>query len=141
MRERAVELWDVIRSSLSGASSTELAVGLGAAILALVLLALATRGLRRRWRVRRDRRRSRSRHEAAREREPPVAIGEEYTVGVQEFSHHHSGDRHAVAKVEGFVVFVTDVPGDVQPSDTIRVSILSFNRGRTSATATFVGRA
>lgn len=128
----------VIEAALEAPTVTGSAIG---AVAALVVGVVATRRIRRWWRVRRDVRRSRTSHERARDREPPVSIGEEYTVGVQEFSHHHSGERHAVAKVEGFVVFVTDVPGDVEPADTIRISILSFNRGRTSATATFLGRA
>ncbi|MFC3956777.1 RNA-binding protein [Halovivax cerinus] len=112
-----------------------------AGVVGLVVAVVAIRRVRRWWRVRRDVRQSQSGHDRARDRAPPVSIGDEYTVGVQEFSHHHSGERHAVAKVEGFVVFVRDVPASLETAETIRISVLSFNRGKTSATATFLGRA
>jgi len=80
-------------------------------------------------------------HEAAQEREPPVELGETYEFGVTEFSDHHSGDRVAVGKVEGFVLFTEDVPSSVSAGDVIRAKVLSFNRGHTSADARFVERA
>ena len=80
-------------------------------------------------------------HEAAQEREPPVELGETYEFGVSEFSDHHSGDRVAVGKVEGFVLFTEDVPSSVSAGDVIRAKVLSFNRGHTSADARFVERA
>jgi predicted RNA-binding protein with TRAM domain len=80
-------------------------------------------------------------HEAAQEREPPVELGETYEFGVTEFTDHHSGARVAVGKVEGFVLFTEDVPESVEVGDVIRAEVLSFNRGRTSADATMVGRA
>ncbi|AHF98838.1 hypothetical protein HALLA_08150 [Halostagnicola larsenii XH-48] len=88
-----------------------------------------------------DRRESLESHREAQEREPPVAIGDERTVGVEEFTEHHSGERQAVTKVEGFVVFVEDVPSDIDVADVIEIKILSFNRGHTSATGTYLGRA
>ena len=84
---------------------------------------------------------SRRAHEAAQEREPPVELGETYEFGVTEFADHHSGDRVAVGKVEGFVVFTEDVPDSVEVGDVIEAKVLSFNRNRTSADATMVGRA
>ncbi|WP_181687375.1 TRAM domain-containing protein [Halorhabdus salina] len=78
-------------------------------------------------------------HEAAQEREPPVEVGDVYEFGVIEFTDHHSGERIAVGKVEGFVLFTEDVPSDVSEGDVIRGKVLSFNEGRTSADATFVG--
>lgn len=142
MDERVASIREVVGSVVETAIEAPLVTGgaIGAVAL-LVVSVLVLRRLRRWWRVRRDVRRSAERHERAQDRDPPVSIGDEYTVGVREFSHHHSGERHAVTKVEGFVVFVADVPADVEPADTIRVSILSFNRGKTSATATFRGRA
>ena len=110
--------------------------GAGAALV--VVLALAVAVVRRR---RSDRRASRRAHEAAQEREPPVDVGETYELGVTEFTDHHSGTRVAVGKVEGFVVFTRDVPDDVEVGDVIRVTVTSFNRGGTSADATFVGMA
>lgn len=80
-------------------------------------------------------------HEAAREREPPVEIGGTYEFGVTEFTDHHSGDRVAVGKVEGFVLFAEDVPGSVSVGEPIRATVTSFNRGRTSADAVYDGRA
>ena len=85
-----------------------------------------------------DERRSRKRHRKAQEREPPVDIGDVETVAIREFTDHHSGERRAVGKVEGFVVFVEDVPDGCEPTDVIRIKILSFNRGQTSATATYL---
>jgi predicted RNA-binding protein with TRAM domain len=85
-----------------------------------------------------DTRASKQAHEAAQEREPPVEVGSTYEFGVTEFSTHHSGDRVAVGKVEGFVLFVEDVPGGLSVGDVIRAKVLSFNEGRTSADATFV---
>lgn len=77
-------------------------------------------------------------HDAAQEREPPVEIGTAYQFGVSEFSDHHSGSRVAVGKVEGFVLFAHDVPSAVGEGDVIRAKVTSFNRGHTSADATFV---
>lgn len=110
-----------------------LAAGGGAAVVLLV-------GVLLRRRRSGGERASRRAHEAAKEREPPVAIGETYEFGVTEFTDHHSGSRVAVGKVEGFVLFTENVPGSVGEGDVIRAKVLSFNRGRTSADATFVGR-
>ncbi|WEL22839.1 hypothetical protein [Halorhabdus sp. BNX81] len=85
-----------------------------------------------------DRAASRQAHEAAQGREPPVELGEVYEFGVVEFTDHHSGERIAVGKVEGFVLFTEDVPAAVSEGDVIRAKVLSFNEGRTSADATFV---
>ena len=103
---------------------------------AVVLLVGALLGRRRS----RDARESRRAHEAAKGRDPPVTIGETYEFGVTEFTDHHSGDRVAVGKVEGFVLFAENVPNAVGEGDVIRAKVLSFNRGHTSADATFVGR-
>ncbi|MFC5135542.1 MULTISPECIES: hypothetical protein [Haloferacaceae] len=86
-------------------------------------------------------RESKRAHEAARERDPPVEIGETYEFGVTELTDHHSGSEVAVGKVEGFVVFAEDIPGDLAKGDVIRAKVLSFNEGRTSADATFVTKA
>jgi predicted RNA-binding protein with TRAM domain len=80
-------------------------------------------------------------HEAAQERDPPVELGETYEFGITEFTDHHSGDRVAVGKVEGFVLFTEDVPSSVSAGDVIRAKVLSFNRDHTSADARFVERA
>ncbi|MFC4543879.1 TRAM domain-containing protein [Halosolutus amylolyticus] len=114
------------------------AIALG--VLATVLFAS--------WLIRRfrggrssEQRESWERHREAQERDPPVEIGDVRTVAIEEFTTHHSGERQAVCKVEGFVVFVEDLPGGLAETDVIRAKILSFNRGHTSATATFVDRA
>jgi predicted RNA-binding protein with TRAM domain len=80
---------------------------------------------------------SRRAHDQARERDPPVAIGGSYEIGITEFTDHHSGERVAVGKVEGFVVFIQNVPSSLDEGDAIRATITSFNRGRTSADASF----
>ena len=80
---------------------------------------------------------SRRAHEQAQGREPPVEIGERYEMGITEFTDHHSGEQVAVGKVEGFVVFTEGVPGGLAEGDAIRATITSFNRGGTSADATF----
>jgi predicted RNA-binding protein with TRAM domain len=79
-------------------------------------------------------------HDAAQEREPPVEIGRTYEFGITEFTDHHSGDRVAVGKVEGFVLFTDGVPGSCSKGDVIRATVTSFNRGHTSADATYEGR-
>ncbi|GAB3705585.1 TRAM domain-containing protein [Halorubrum pallidum] len=112
-------------------------------IAAAVLLALVVLL----WLVRRirapsaDARESKRAHEAAQQRDPPVDIGETYEFGVTELTDHHSGEEVAVGKVEGFVIFTEDIPGDLGKGDVIRAKVLSFNDGRTSADATFVSRA
>ncbi|ELZ44224.1 hypothetical protein C464_15365 [Halorubrum coriense DSM 10284] len=117
--------------------SSPLVIGAGVAVALLALFALA----RRLRGPSAEARESKRAHDAAREREPPVEIGETYEFGVTELTDHHSGDEVAVGKVEGFVVFTEDVPGGLEPGDVIRAKVLSFNEGRTSADATFVGRA
>jgi len=104
----------------------------GAGIVVLLLLV----GLWRRGST--DTRASKRAHDAAQERDPPVEIGETYEFGITEFSDHHSGDRVAVGKVEGFVLFTEDVPKSLSKGDVIRAKVTSFNRGHTSADATFV---
>jgi predicted RNA-binding protein with TRAM domain len=86
-----------------------------------------------------DKRQSKQAHEAAQQRDPPVEIGETYEFGITDFSTHHSGEENAVGKVEGFVVFVEDIPDGLSKGDVIEAKVLSFNDGRTSADATYVG--
>ncbi|WP_435348494.1 TRAM domain-containing protein [Haloarchaeobius sp. HRN-SO-5] len=103
--------------------------GGGVAVLFLVVLVL--------WRRRTSgARASRRAHEAAQGRAPPVDIGDTVEFGITEFTDHHSGQRVAVGKVEGFVVFADDVPPGASVGDVVRVKILSFNRGQTSADGT-----
>jgi predicted RNA-binding protein with TRAM domain len=110
-----------------------LAAGGGAVVGVLAVVTLALR------RHSSDRRESKRAHEQAQERDPPVDIGETHEFGVTDFTDHHSGERIAVGKVEGFVLFTEDVPGSVAEGDVIRAKVLSFNEGRTSADATYVG--
>jgi len=108
----------------------------GTAGLLLVLLAVAV------WRRgSADARASKRAHDAAQDRDPPVDIGETYEFGITEFTDHHSGDRIAVGKVQGFVVFTDGVPQSCSVGDPIRATVTSFNRGHTSADATYEGRA
>ncbi|WP_436347367.1 TRAM domain-containing protein [Natronorubrum sp. FCH18a] len=119
---------------------------LGVTSLALGLIVIVLFGS---WLIRRFRGGSRSaaqresyeRHRDAQQREPPVDIGDVRTVAIQEFTEHHSGERQAVCKIEGFVVFVEDLPADLDVGDVLEIKVLSFNRGHTSATASFVDRA
>ena len=118
---------------------------LGVASIALGVFVVLVFGS---WLVRRvrgarsaTRRESYERHRAAQEREPPVDLGDVREAAVHEFTDHHSGERRAVCKIEGFVVFVEDVPGDLSVGDVIELEVLSFNRGHTSATARFLGTA
>jgi len=105
----------------------------GGVVAGIVLLGLVL--LRRRSS---DRSASKRAHDAAQQRDPPVDVGETYRFGITEFTDHHSGDRVAVGKVEGFVLFTEDVPDSVAVGDVIRAKVLSFNRNHTSADATFV---
>lgn len=107
----------------------------------VVLLVVLTAAIRRLRAPSTDRRESWERHEAARRREPPVDLGDRVTVAVDDFSEHHTGERHAVCRVEGFVVFVEGLPDDCDVGDVIRAEVRSFNRGHTSATAAFLERA
>lgn len=109
-----------------------LAVG---AVVLLVALAVVVRRVRG---PSADARESQRAHDAARSRDPPVEIGETYELGVTELTDHHSGAEVAVGKVEGFVVFTEGIPDSVGTGDVIRATVLSFNKGRTSADATYV---
>lgn len=112
----------------------QIAAGAGAAVVVLGVLVL--------WRRRSaGKRASRRAHEAAQERDLPVELGETYELGITEFTDHHSGDRVAVGKVQGFVVFIEDVPSRVSEGDVIRATITSFNRDETSADAICEGTA
>jgi predicted RNA-binding protein with TRAM domain len=114
--------------------SSPVTVGALAVVVLIVLL-----GVVRRLRGPSEEARASQRaHEAARDRDPPVEIGETYAFGVTELTDHHSGTEVAVGKVEGFVVFTEDIPNDLSPGDVIHAKVLSFNEGRTSADATFV---
>ncbi|MBZ6496208.1 RNA-binding protein [Natrinema longum] len=105
----------------------------GGVVLALVIASVLFKRIRG---GSADQRRSRKRHREAQEREPPIDIGDVEEVAIREFTDHHSGERRAVGKIEGFVVFVEDIPDHCEPTDVLRIKVLSFNRGQTSATAT-----
>ena len=109
---------------------TVVGAGAGVAVLVLVVVVL----VRRRSSGAQQSKRA---HDAAKQREPPVELGETYEFGVTEFTDHHSGERVAVGKVEGFVVFTEDVPKNVSEGDVIRSTVTSFNRDETSADAIF----
>jgi predicted RNA-binding protein with TRAM domain len=107
----------------------------GAAAIAIVGVAFALFVLQKGQNA--EARKSERAHADAQERDPPVDLGETYELGVHEFTTHHSGESIAVGKVEGFVLFVEDVPESVQVGDVIEATVLSWNDGRTSADATF----
>lgn len=77
-------------------------------------------------------------HKRATQRSPPVELGEVRRLGVEEITDHHSGKKQARGSIEGFEVFVDDVPYEVRPLDMIKVKILSYGNGRTSAQAKFI---
>ncbi|MFP9191124.1 hypothetical protein ACLI4Q_05595 [Natrialbaceae archaeon A-CW1-1] len=77
-------------------------------------------------------------HKKATQRTPPVELGEVHKLGVEEIIDHHSGKQQARGRIEGFHVFVSDVPNGIRPLDLIRVKIMSYGRGRTSAEAKFL---
>lgn len=111
-------------------------IGIGVAAALVLLAALSL------WRrATAEKRQSKKAHNAAQKRDAPVEIGDTYEVGVTEFTDHHSGERVAVGKVQGFVLFVHDVPSSVDEGDAIKATVTSFNRGNTSADATYEGRA
>ena len=108
----------------------------GAAGVLLVLVALVL------WRRRStEQAASKRAHNEAQQRDAPVEMGETYEFGVTEFTDHHSGERVAVGKVEGFVLFTEDVPASVSKGDVVRATVTSFNRNGTSADAIYEGRA
>ncbi|GAA0285818.1 TRAM domain-containing protein [Halobacterium noricense] len=107
--------------------------GVGAVVVVLGVLGI--------WRRLTSGGESQRAHEAAQEREPPVELGDTYEFGITEFTDHHSGERVAVGKVEGFVLFTEDVPDRLSEGDVIRATVTSFNRERTSADAIFEGAA
>ncbi|MDL0140025.1 hypothetical protein PNP85_10970 [Halobacterium salinarum] len=80
---------------------------------------------------------SKKAHEEAKDREPPVDKGDLVELGVLEIEPHHSGGKRARGEVESFTVFVRDVPTSLEVGDIIHAKIMSFNRGKTSATALF----
>jgi len=80
---------------------------------------------------------SREAHRKATQKAPPVNLGEEVTLGVEELKKHHSGVETAVCKKEGFVIFVNEVPYSINEGDVISAKITSFNDGKTSADATY----
>ncbi|WP_255191793.1 TRAM domain-containing protein [Natronobeatus ordinarius] len=120
-------------------------IATGSLVIGLVMLIVVASWVVRRIRGRRGQSTSKyeswERHREAQQREPPVELGEVREAGVVDFSRHHTGERHAVCKVEGFVVFVEDAPDELAVGDVIRFTVLSYNRGHTSATATFEARA
>jgi predicted RNA-binding protein with TRAM domain len=77
-------------------------------------------------------------HKNATQRSPPVELGEVRKLGVEEITAHHTGKKQARGSIEGFQVFVDDVPYEVRPLDLIKVKIMSYGAGRTSAQAKFI---
>jgi predicted RNA-binding protein with TRAM domain len=80
-------------------------------------------------------------HREAQQRAPPVELGEVRKIGVEEILDHHTDSPQARGEIEGFQIFVDDIPRDIRSLDFIRVKIMSYGRGRTSAQAKFLERA
>lgn len=87
-----------------------------------------------------QREKSRKAHHEATNRTPPVHLSETVRVAVEELEVHHSGTNRAMCRKEGFVIFVKDCPNQLSEGDVIDAKITSYNRGKTSADATFVSR-
>jgi len=115
-------------------------LGVTSILLGLLVLVLFSSWLINRIRGGTDKQQSWERHKDAQQREPPVEIGDVREAAIVEFTTHHSGTQQAVCKVEGFVVFVEELPDGLSETDVIRFKILSFNRGHTSATARYLGQ-
>ena len=77
-------------------------------------------------------------HENAKERPPPVEIGDTVRLGVLEITTHHSDSLEALGKVEDFNIFVKNVPNEIETDDIIEAKIMYFGREKTAATASFL---
>lgn len=74
-------------------------------------------------------------HQAAKQRDPPVELGEIVEGGVTEIKHHHRGKTEAVIRVGSFVIFVSDIPDSVDKGNILRAKVTSFGANRTCANA------
>jgi len=117
---------------------TPMAVAAGVALAALVVYVAYRKG-KADGIQQAQRAASREAHEDATDREPPVDVGDRVTLGIKEFNAHHSGERVAVCKQEGFVVFVDGVPDGADVGDVIDAEVVSFGPDRNSAEAEYVG--
>lgn len=79
-------------------------------------------------------------HKEAKKRDPPVDIGDEVELGVEDIDRHHSGKITAVCNKEGFYIFVNKAPDNIREGDVVQATITSFGKERNSAQATFKGR-
>lgn len=79
-------------------------------------------------RISSQRQSSRQAHKEAQKREVPVSIGDVIRGGVENFTHHHSGRIDAIIRYNTFVVFVRDVPEDVQKGDIVKAKVTSFGK-------------
>lgn len=79
-------------------------------------------------------------HRRAQQRDPAevVALGEEYTLVLQE-ADYSSHPPTIMGTKQGLVVFVNDAPQDLSKHDTIRVKVVDYGGQKTSAQADFVG--
>lgn len=81
-------------------------------------------------------------HRAAQRRPPQAAAekGETYELVVQETTY----DREPAeirGTIDGLQTFVRDIPADLEPGDVVRVRVVDYGRGGTSAQATYLERA
>lgn len=77
-------------------------------------------------RIDKERNESYQAHQEAKEREPPVELGDIVDGGVTEIKHHYSGRTDAVIRVNSFVIFVNDVPDSVEKGDILQAKVTSF---------------
>lgn len=80
---------------------------------------------------------SKESHDKAKNRTPPVDIGDISKTGVIEITTDHRNEKQALCEVEGFKIFVENIPESLTVGDVIRSKVVSFNRGRSSAKAIF----
>ena len=108
---------------------------IGSTVVALAVVAASVISW---WKQSSDSRESKQAHEAAQNRDPPVDLGDTCEFGIAEFTDHHGGERVAVGKVEGFVLFAENVPKYLEVGDVIRAKVIAYNKDKTSADATFL---
>lgn len=77
-------------------------------------------------------------HEEATKRSPPVDIGDVEKMGIIDLTTHHRKGPEAVCEVEGFKIFVQNIPSSLEIGDVLSAKIVSYGRDKTSAKAVFI---
>lgn len=79
-------------------------------------------------------------HKEAMKRNPPVSLGDEVELGVEDIETHHTGKSTAVCRKGGFYIFINEIPREIEEGEIIRGKITSFGKDKTTAQATYSGR-